>query len=218
MHALLFEVEPRPGHGDHYFEHAARLRPIVDAEPGMLFIDRYQSLARDGVILSHSLWQDEAALSRWRTNAKHHASQSAGRTKHFQDYRIRIAEFIGHMEGGTLKDIAPPTTPYNDPAAQAPRFVVIVKGQAPASLDRVTAQPNGDGETYLSVNTPGNHITVTEAPTLEAGEALIAGLAGEVAVESAVLGLVARDYGMFERGEAPQYYPEVARPEDRSGG
>ena len=59
MHALLFEVEPRPGHGDHYFEHAARLRPIVDAEPGMLFIDRYQSLARAGVILSHSLWQDE---------------------------------------------------------------------------------------------------------------------------------------------------------------
>ena len=30
-------------------------------------IERYWSLAREGVILSHSLWRNEASIARWRT-------------------------------------------------------------------------------------------------------------------------------------------------------
>ncbi|MFL4994745.1 MAG: antibiotic biosynthesis monooxygenase family protein, partial [Microvirga sp.] len=79
MHALLFEVLPTPEGRARYFELAAALRPELDQNPGLLFIDRYESLSRPGVILSHSLWRDEASLARWRSNERHYAAQCAGR-------------------------------------------------------------------------------------------------------------------------------------------
>jgi hypothetical protein len=53
MHALLFELLPKPEGRSRYFEMAAALRPILDTSPGVLFIDRYESLRRPGWILSH---------------------------------------------------------------------------------------------------------------------------------------------------------------------
>ena len=100
MHTLLFEVQPRAGHEDHYFAHATRLRPLLDAHPGLLFIDRFKSLVRPNIILSHSHWQDEASLARWRTDAQHRRSQAAGRNQHFEDYRIRISRVVTHYVRG----------------------------------------------------------------------------------------------------------------------
>jgi heme-degrading monooxygenase HmoA len=94
MIGLFFEVIPLEGHASRYFELAAALRPELDRSGGVLFIDRYTSVERSGVILSHQWWADEDSLIRWRGHAQHRAIQRAGREQHFQDYRLRIGPAV----------------------------------------------------------------------------------------------------------------------------
>ena len=94
MIGLFFEVIPREGHSARYFELAAALRPELERSGGVLFIDRYTSVGRPEVILSHQWWADEEALIRWRQNAQHQVIQRAGREQHFGDYRIRIGPAV----------------------------------------------------------------------------------------------------------------------------
>jgi hypothetical protein len=65
-----------------------------------MWLDRFTSLTQDSKILSHQLWEDEAAIIRWRENHRHMGSQNAGREKHFADYRIRIIEVAYHAKAG----------------------------------------------------------------------------------------------------------------------
>lgn len=200
MQALFFEVHPRPGHEDHYFERAAALRPELDKQPGLITIDRYKSLTRPDVILSHSLWQDEASLARWRSEPNHHAAQIAGRHKHFADYRLRIAQIIYRWAGGLFAEGAMDGL-YNDPTLTDPRFLVIVISKDQPAF--------GDGESYLSVNNPGSYATIVDAASEKAGRVLISSVPQLPHIETAALGLVSRDYGMFNRAEAPQYFPDL---------
>jgi heme-degrading monooxygenase HmoA len=94
MIGLFFEVTPRDGHASRYFELAAFLRPELDKSGGVLFIDRYASLERPEVVLSHQWWEDEEALIRWRQHGQHRSIQRAGREQHFRDYRLRIGPAI----------------------------------------------------------------------------------------------------------------------------
>jgi heme-degrading monooxygenase HmoA len=95
MIGLFFEVIPLDeGNAARYFELAAFLRPELERSGGVLFIDRYTSVSRPGVILSHQWWVDEEALVRWRQNTPHRAIQLAGREQHFRDYRLRIGPAV----------------------------------------------------------------------------------------------------------------------------
>jgi heme-degrading monooxygenase HmoA len=95
MIGLFFEVTPLDDHAaSRYFELAAFLRPELEKSGGVLFIDRYASLERPGVILSHQWWEDEKALVRWRQHGPHRSIQRAGREQHFRDYRLRIGPAI----------------------------------------------------------------------------------------------------------------------------
>jgi heme-degrading monooxygenase HmoA len=94
MIGLFFEVMPLEGHTERYFELAAALKLELERSGGVQFIDRYVSLERPNVILSHQWWADEEALIRWRQHAQHHAIQRAGREQHFADYRIRIGPAV----------------------------------------------------------------------------------------------------------------------------
>lgn len=101
MIGLFFEVSPRSGHSDRYFELAAYLRPELEKNPGLLFIDRYKSVDRPDLVLSHSWWADEASLIAWREHSQHRAIQRAGREHHFKDYRIRIGRLCDGEDDGT---------------------------------------------------------------------------------------------------------------------
>jgi heme-degrading monooxygenase HmoA len=94
MIGLFFEVIPLEGHADRYFELAAFLRPELEQSGGALFIDRYTSVDRPEVILSHQWWVDEESLVRWRENTLHRGIQRAGRELHFKDYRLRIGPAV----------------------------------------------------------------------------------------------------------------------------
>jgi len=94
MVGLFFEVNPLDGHASSYFELAAFLKPELERSGGVLFADRYISVDRPGIILSHQRWLDEESLIRWREHTQHRAIQLAGREKHFRDYRLRIGPAI----------------------------------------------------------------------------------------------------------------------------
>jgi heme-degrading monooxygenase HmoA len=94
MIGLFFEVTPMDGHASRYFELAAFLKPELERSGGILFVDRYTSVDRPDVILSHQWWEDEEALVRWRGHTQHRAIQRAGREEHFRDYRLRIGPAV----------------------------------------------------------------------------------------------------------------------------
>ena len=172
MHALLFEVLPTPEGRARYFEIAARLRPLLDENPGLLFIDRYESLTRPGLILSHSLWRDEASLARWRSNETHYGAQCIGRRQLFEDYRLRI---------GTVVEEWTPTSSHGAP--------VQIEGFEP----------------FRSVYQPEESIAVGVLERRADFETVLARAGTAPNVSCVRAALVARDYGMHERGEAPQF-------------
>jgi heme-degrading monooxygenase HmoA len=67
MIAVIFEVEPAEGRKDDYLAIAANLRPILEEIDGFISIERFQSLANPGRILSLSFFRDEEAVKAWRT-------------------------------------------------------------------------------------------------------------------------------------------------------
>ena len=94
MIAVIFEVWPADGRKDDYLGIAASLRADLTAIDGFISVERFQSLTEPGKLLSLSFWRDEDAVRRWRTHAKHRASQSRGRDGVFADYRLRVAAVL----------------------------------------------------------------------------------------------------------------------------
>lgn len=94
MFVVIFEVTPKEGQADTYFDMAAELKPLLLEQPGFLSVERYQSLMDSKKFLSISAWEDEESLLGWRRNIEHLAAQETGKTTVFQKYRIRIASVI----------------------------------------------------------------------------------------------------------------------------
>jgi heme-degrading monooxygenase HmoA len=94
MIAVIFEVEPDPAHRQEYLDTAAALRSELDAIDGFISVERFESLARPGRLLSLSFWRDEEAVKRWRNLAPHRDAQLRGREGVFRDYRLRVAEVV----------------------------------------------------------------------------------------------------------------------------
>jgi len=176
MIGLFFEVMPLEGHAEHYFELAAALRPELERSGGVQFIDRYLSVNRPNVILSHQWWADEDALIRWRAHTQHRAIQRAGREQHFSDYRIRIGPEVDPLH-----------------ARSAARAVWV------SYLDTEPAWPVA-GELFKSVYREGKFLVLSDS---EPGTQHVP--SDRKAFE------IIRDYGMHDRGEAPQSYPPVMR-------
>lgn len=208
MIGLFFEVMPRPGHEQAYFDIAAGLRPELDKNPGLLFIDRFKSVGRPGIVLSHSHWRDEASLAGWRTHAKHHAAQIAGRKLHFEDYRLRIGQLVCEWtpQAGAPRQFET-TNSYNAPVLRPERFMIVSTANSPI-------QAGVEGDILASISREREYIVLALASSLADGlrmaeEFLLAGV-----VTSIRLYLVSRDYGMFDRKEAPQYYPPVTQVQE----
>lgn len=94
MIAVIFEVVPHPQHKQTYLDTAAALKPQLEKMDGFLSIERFESLAQPGKILSLSFWRDEEAVKRWRNLEEHRRAQAAGRKALFADYRLRIAHVL----------------------------------------------------------------------------------------------------------------------------
>jgi heme-degrading monooxygenase HmoA len=91
MIAVLFEADAVPEARERYLELAAELMPLLAQTPGFISIERFQSLATPGKILSLSWWEDEGSVAGWKQNVMHLAAQKEGKQSIFSFYRIRVA-------------------------------------------------------------------------------------------------------------------------------
>ncbi|MEO8114865.1 MAG: antibiotic biosynthesis monooxygenase [Phenylobacterium sp.] len=94
MIAVIFEVQPHADQRQAYFDAAEALRPLLDDIDGFISIERFESLAEPGKLLSLSFWRDEAAVAAWRRLEAHRRTQAAGRATIFADYRLRVAQVV----------------------------------------------------------------------------------------------------------------------------
>jgi heme-degrading monooxygenase HmoA len=208
MLALLFEVMPKAEGYQRYLEIAATLRPALEKHDGFLFIDRYRSLSRPDTILSHSLWRDEAALTAWRTFEPHHHAQVAGRNHVFVDYRLRIADVVLARTPGEpdWRPVRPSS--YNEPTERPPHHLLIATSSgSPCS--------GAASDRFESLNKPGDFLSLYDVHDQEAAVSLLETLASAPSDRAGLTSLrlceIERDYGMFDRREAPQYYPPKRR-------
>ena len=220
--SVIFEVHPKPRQWDAYLDNAKMLRPELMKVAGFVDNIRYKSLTREGWILSLSGWRDEKAVVRWRTTMRHHMAQEKGRSEILRDYHLRVGQITQDTripEGYTLQEQRLDETEVGEGT------VTLIDAKQPAQW--AETQNAGDCSKYLGLNpnagglvawdvcdavlTPGDLILLTSWQTRTDAEAFENGLN---LPENARLRRVriVRDYGMFDRREAPQYYPEVARP------
>ncbi|WP_343588402.1 antibiotic biosynthesis monooxygenase [Flavobacterium sp.] len=94
MIAVIFEVIPNEGKKEEYLDIAANLKPELSHIDGFISIERFQSLADPGKILSLSFWRDEESIQQWRNLEMHRAAQAKGRNEVFKDYHLRIASVV----------------------------------------------------------------------------------------------------------------------------
>jgi heme-degrading monooxygenase HmoA len=204
----FFEVQIKEGQINRYLDLAASLKPSLEAMGGCLFIDRFKSLNRKNLLLSYQIWQDEGSMIAWRVDAKHHTVQETGREQVFADYRIRIAQVI-HEERPEKSAWRPERlSPYNDPKRRPPTFVVASESRN----RKLSVETSLTRDVFESVYRPGIFAHLVDVPSPDAGVDFGRQLFTDSTTEYFRVFEVMRDYGMFNRGEAPQYYPPVLPP------
>ncbi|HEX6011532.1 MAG TPA: antibiotic biosynthesis monooxygenase [Geminicoccaceae bacterium] len=222
MFAVIFEVHPRPERWDDYFGNAGILRPELERVDGFVDNVRYRSLTREGWILSLSGWRDEKAVVRWRTAMRHHLVQEKGRSEILLDYHLRVGQVTQDTripEGQELREQRLDETEVGEGTA-----VVLIDAKRPADQSGIVDA--ADAAAYLGLNSdaqdmvgwdafdavlaPGDLILLTSWRT--AGAAAAFERAAHLPEGARLRRVrVVRDYGMHDRREAPQYYPEVRR-------
>lgn len=221
MFSVIFEVLPGEGKKDRYLELAKHLKPILESIDGFVDNERFESQLRPGWVLSHSTWRDEKSVVRWRTEGKHHAVQEKGRLEIFEDYHLRV--------GDVTADTNPPReAPVHERRldetevgiAKVVTFTEITpaKGAAFANqIDLLAAHlgldVNGGGvaeyDVWASIYNPGKLGLVVGWADLKAAEAWAPKKIDGIERLRHRKVRVVRDYGRFDRREAPQFYPDV---------
>ena len=94
MLTVIFEVTPKPGQAQRYFEIAAELATELQKIEGFISVERFESLGRPGTFLSLSTWAHDDAVKCWRNQSTHRDGQREGREAVFASYRIRVAQVL----------------------------------------------------------------------------------------------------------------------------
>ena len=224
MFSVIFEVHPRSERWDTYFKNAKILRPELVQVEGFIDNIRYRSLTRDGWLLSLSGWRDEKAVIRWRTTMRHHMAQEKGRSEILLDYHLRVGQITQDTrvpEGYTLQEQRLDETEVGEGTT-----IVLVDAKRPAHW----AQPSKatDCSEYLGLNPYAGGMVAWDVfdAVLTSGDLILLmswRTRGDAEAFEDTVGLpegarlrrvrIVRDYGMFDRREAPQYYPDVTRQE-----
>ena len=219
MFAVIFEVQPKPEQWDAYLGYAKSLRPELERIDGFIENERFSSLRRKGWLLSLSVWRDEKAVVRWRTFARHHEIQQKGRLEVFRDYHLRVGEIVSDNQ-------LPPGHDLREQRFDETHAAAKLVALSEAALEDLSSKPGAatvagrlgapqqrapglvDWDVFGSIYQPGKFILLTswrDAATAEGAPLQSGGKLRHRRVR------VIRDYGMFDRTEAPQYFPPVSR-------
>jgi len=222
--AVCFEVEPAADGLDRYLALAGGLAAELERIPGFESIERSRSVRDDGRLLSLSYWADEAALVAWRSHGLHHGAQVIGRNELFADYRLRVGQVIRRWSPESIHFPVRPAT-HNLPAnlLNERSLLGLLRIEGLEEADRVAASfTNGsvEFERYESMVNRDRTFFVLSLADADAGRAAEARLKPEAAatLDHASMRImfdtceIQRDYGRFERTQAPQYFPPIPQP------
>jgi heme-degrading monooxygenase HmoA len=222
MFSVIFEVQPKSEQWDAYLGTAKMLRPELEKVDGFVDNIRYKSLTREGWILSLSGWRDEKSVVRWRVLEGHHLAQEKGRSEILRGYHLRVGQItqdtrvpVGHKlveqrldetevgEGSTIAliDVKRPSD-LNENAT------------ANETAARMGLDEHADGlvawDVYDAVLTPGDLMLMTVWRSQASADKF--GATVKRPNDSRLRQVrVVRDYGMHDRREAPQFYPDIAK-------
>jgi heme-degrading monooxygenase HmoA len=223
MFIVIFEVQPKKERWDDYLGLAKQLRPKLEAIDGFIDNERFKSKRTEGRVLSLSTWRDEKAVVRWRTHGDHHGVQEKGRFEVFDDYHLRVGEVTS--DTAPPRELAVTQQRFDETAIGVAKFATITE-VTPADHAALAASPDQlpahlgldtkvdglvDHEVFESISNPGKLALLASWRDADVA-------AGWRLQKPAVVASlrhrgvrVIRDYGMFERREAPQFYPDVKR-------
>ena len=192
MQSVLFDVLPKPGHVEQYFSMAAHLKPIVEQNQGFISVERFENLQRPNWYLSFSCWKNEESLAQWRCQPDHNGAQVCGRNKIFDDYRLRVS---AQRDG---REIACST--------QRERILLLLGAfdEVQASI-KASSHLCGSVKSYRGVLDPKRGLSIFE---FEQNEEIPPQLIQPSFLDrlQAIWFGVVRDYGMFDRAEAPAQF------------
>jgi heme-degrading monooxygenase HmoA len=220
MFSVIFEVHPRPERWDAYLDTAKMLRPELERVDGFIDNIRYKSLTRDGWILSLSGWRDEKSVVRWRTSMRHHMAQEIGRSEILGDYHLRVGQITQDTRipaGCALAEQRLDETAVGEATAvtliDARRDPEWVKQTKPVDVAGwLGLAPKAPGlvawDVFDAVLTPGDIILLVSWKHKADAEAFERSAARPGGARLRRVRVI-RDYGMFDRREAPQYYPDA---------
>ena len=220
MFTVVFEVHPAPGKKDEYLGLAKHLKPMLDSIDGFIDNERFESKRREGWVLSLSTWRDEKAVVRWRSQGEHHKIQEQGRNEIFSDYHLRVCEVTadshppkncrvieqrldisvsGRAKALAITEMSPsPGATFSTHPSELPNHV---------GLD-VEANDLEEYDIFESITKPGKMLLLTCWRTAEdSARWTPKSFAGVAELRHRRVRNV-RDYGMFDRREAAQYFPD----------
>jgi heme-degrading monooxygenase HmoA len=196
---------------------------MLEVIDGFIDNERFESRRREGWVLSLSTWRDEKAVVRWRSQGEHHKVQEQGRSGIFSDYHLRVCEVTadthpprdlqvieqrldatqtGSAKALTITEISP--TPEATFAAYPDLLT-----------SRLGLEARAEGlleyDAFESITNPGKMLLLTSWQTAaDAARWTPSTFSGVAELRHRCVRNV-RDYGLFERREAAQYFPEVQR-------
>lgn len=212
MFAVIFEVHPRADRFDEYLGLAKLLKPELETVEGFIENERFASRRRAGWVLSLSTWRDEKSLIRWRTHALHHSVQEKGRGEVFEDYRLRVGEIVADSRLPPGQELR--RERFDETEAGDAKLLTITErplaGEPAEGRNDAAALPGlVEWDVFDSLYRPDKLLLLNAWRDGAAAAAWNPAAARDVRHRSV---RIIRDYGMFARHEAPQYYPPVARP------
>jgi heme-degrading monooxygenase HmoA len=218
MFSVIFEVHPKPDQWDTYLANAGILRPELIEVDGFVDNVRYRSLTRDGWLVSLSGWRDEKSVVRWRTAMRHHMVQEKGRSDILLDYHLRVGQITQDTRlpaGQVLQEQR-----LDETETGSATTIILIDAPQSGSADpassaaRLGLDTHADGlvgwDVFDAVLTPGDGILLTSWRTNADAETFAARVKLPDGGRLRRVRVI-RDYGMFDRREAPQYYPAVER-------
>jgi heme-degrading monooxygenase HmoA len=165
--------------------------------------------------------RDEKSVIRWRTESEHHGVQEKGRTEIFQDCHLRVGEIVSDTTPATNASVHEQRfdatesgdakyASFTEITPQSAQAFGIEPGMIPARLGLVLSTAGLTGhDIFKSITAAGKCVLLCSWKGAQAAKSWTPqSFDGVKEIRHRVVRVV-RDYGMFDRREAPQYFPDV---------